>query len=158
MDLDVILNMDEDSEIVTIIFGEDATAEQAEELQSYVEEGESATAPTKPTRTGYTFKEWDTDFTNVTENLVVTAVYEINTYKVTFVDYDGSTLKEQTVEYGNAATAPAEPTRSGYTFVGWDTEFDNVTENIVVTAKYNQNDSGSKYEAENATIANGASV
>ncbi|HZK01169.1 MAG TPA: InlB B-repeat-containing protein, partial [Tissierellaceae bacterium] len=60
-----------------------------------------------------------------------------NEYTVTFVDENGTTvLKTEEVEYGNAATAPAEPTRTGYTFSGWDVEFDNVIEDITVTAHY----------------------
>jgi hypothetical protein len=52
------------------------------------------------------------------------------------VDYDGSVLKTETVESGKSATAPADPVREGYTFAGWDKSFDNVTEDITVTAKY----------------------
>ncbi len=41
-----------------------------------VKDGEKATAPAAPTIEGYTFIKWDTDFSKVTKNLVVTAVYE----------------------------------------------------------------------------------
>nr|WP_319397909.1 BspA family leucine-rich repeat surface protein [uncultured Carboxylicivirga sp.] len=57
-------------------------------------------------------------------------------YKVKFVDWNGTVLKTETVEYGSDATAPTAPTRTGYTFTGWDVAFDNVTENITVTALY----------------------
>ena len=60
----------------------------------------------------------------------------VETFTVTFVDYDGSVLKTETVESGKSATAPADPVREGYTFAGWDKSFDNVTEDITVTAKY----------------------
>ena len=48
-------------------------------------------------------------------------------------------LKADTVESGQGATAPADPTRPGYTFVGWDTDFSNVTEDLTVTAKWKEN-------------------
>ena len=83
------------------------------------------------------------DFTNVTADLTVTAQYEQNavaptTYTVTFVDWDGTELKKETVEAGQAATAPAEPSREGYTFKGWDVDFTNVTADLTVTAQYEQ--------------------
>ena len=105
-----------------------------------VEHGKAATAPANPTRVGYTFTGWDKAFTNVTANLVVTAQYSINTYTVTFKDWNGTVLKTQQVQYGGAATAPANPTRTGYTFTGWDKAFTNVTANLVVTAQYVQNE------------------
>uniref|UniRef100_UPI0035DD894E InlB B-repeat-containing protein n=1 Tax=Wenzhouxiangella sp. EGI_FJ10305 TaxID=3243768 RepID=UPI0035DD894E len=101
-----------------------------------VEYGSDATAPTDPTREGYTFTGWDVPFDNVTEDLTITAEYEIDTYTVTFVDHDGSQLKEEAVDHGTAATAPADPTRSGYSFTGWDVSFDNVTSDMTVTAQY----------------------
>ena len=108
-----------------------------------VEEGKSATAPGTPTRPSdaqysYTFKAWDKSFSKVTSDLTVTATYNqtLNKYEVTFKDYDGTVLKEQTVEYGSAATAPADPTRDGYIFSGWDKEFLNITGNTTVTAQY----------------------
>lgn len=69
-------------------------------------------------------------------NLVYTVEYSIPTYTVTFVDYDGTVLKTQTVEEGNSATAPTDPVRSGYTFIGWDKSFSNITSNLTVTAQY----------------------
>ena len=105
-----------------------------------VQYGGAATAPANPTRTGYTFTGWDKAFNNVTANLVVTAQYSINTYTVTFKDWNGTVLKTQQVQYGGAATAPANPTRAGYTFTGWDKAFTNVTANLVVTAQYVQNE------------------
>ncbi len=60
-----------------------------------------------------------------------------NTYTVIFNNWDGSTIKVQTgVKSGEAATAPEAPAREGYTFVGWDKAFNNVTADITVTANY----------------------
>ena len=58
------------------------------------------------------------------------------TYTVTFKDWDGTTLKTQTVEEGNAATAPSNPTKDGYDFTGWDKTFTNITTNTTITAQY----------------------
>ena len=117
-----------------------------------VQYGGAATAPANPTRTGYTFTGWDKAFTNVTANLVVTAQYSINTYTVTFKDWNGTVLKTQQVQYGGAATAPANPTRTGYTFTGWDKAFTNVTANLVVTAQYSINSYTVTFKDWNGTV------
>ena len=117
-----------------------------------VQYGGAATAPANPTRTGYTFTGWDKAFTNVTANLVVTAQYSINTYTVTFKDWNGTVLKTQQVQYGGAATAPANPTRAGYTFTGWDKAFTNVTANLVVTAQYSINTYTVTFKDWNGTV------
>ncbi|MBQ9743367.1 MAG: InlB B-repeat-containing protein, partial [Ruminococcus sp.] len=106
--------------------------------------GSAATAPATPTRPAtaqytYTFKAWDKSFSNITGNLTVTATYSetVNKYTVSFVDWDGTVLKSDSVEYGSAATAPADPTRDGYEFSGWDTDYSYITGDLTVTAKYN---------------------
>jgi hypothetical protein len=104
-----------------------------------VNHGDAATAPADPEREGYSFTGWDTDFSEVTEDLTVTAQYEINTYTVTFVDHDSEVLGTDEVEHGSGATAPADPERDGYSFTGWDTDFSEVTEDLTVTAQYEIN-------------------
>jgi uncharacterized repeat protein (TIGR02543 family) len=101
--------------------------------------GANATAPANPTRTGYTFTGWNGSLTNVTGNLELTAQYRINTYTVTFVNYNSNVLKTQTVNYGASATAPANPTRANYTFTGWSRGYTNVTSDITVTAVFERN-------------------
>ncbi|MBQ4447256.1 MAG: choice-of-anchor J domain-containing protein [Clostridia bacterium] len=169
-----------------------------------VEDGADATAPAAPEHEGYTFAGWEGSYTNVTDDVTVTATYTVNSYNliilyldengnrmtssavysipygtaysypspefphytadtpvvegtmgaenatvivtyvidkytVTFVDWNGTVLSEQTVPYNGSATAPADPEREGYTFTGWDVDFTNVTSNLVVTAQYEQN-------------------
>ena len=60
----------------------------------------------------------------------------IKEYTVTFKDKDGNILKEEKVTAGGSATAPNVPTFEGYEFLDWDREFDNITEDLVVTAVY----------------------
>lgn len=62
----------------------------------------------------------------------------IKEYKVTFKDKDGNILKEEVVKEGSSATAPTAPTVDGYTFKSWDKAFDNVTEDLVVMAVYEE--------------------
>ena len=67
------------------------------------------------------------------------AVYGIfctKCFDVIFVDYDGTVLSRQRVAYGEAAEAPEDPVRDGYVFVGWDKDFDEVTKNLTVKARY----------------------
>ena len=67
---------------------------------------------------------------------VFTIVFKRNKYKVTFVDGVGNELKiEEVIKHGSA-TAPNNPERKGYLFDGWDIEFDDVVEDITVTAKW----------------------
>jgi uncharacterized repeat protein (TIGR02543 family) len=106
-----------------------------------------AADPTKNTdaQYTYTFAGWDPDPTGMTmpaNNLTFNATYTANikSYDVTFLsDVGGTTLKTESVEYGSAATAPIDPTKTGYTFDGWDVPFLNITQATIVTAKYTIN-------------------
>jgi hypothetical protein len=60
-------------------------------------------------------------------------------FTVTFVDWNGNVLKTEQVVKNGSATAPADPVRPGYRFVGWNSSFSNVISNITVTALYSQN-------------------
>ena len=102
-----------------------------------VEEGDSATAPSDPVRSGYRFTGWDVSFENVASNITVTAQY-IQQFTVIFKDFDGSVLKTQTIDKGSSATPPAIPARDGYEFDSWSGTYTNVTANQIVTATYTQ--------------------
>ncbi len=84
--------------------------------------GTDITAPADPTREGYTFIGWDTEIptTMPAENMTIKAQWRINRYTVTFDTDGGSTVAPITQDYGTPITAPADPTREGYTFIGWD--------------------------------------
>ena len=80
-----------------------------------------------------------TSLTNVRENITAVASYILNGYTVTFVDYNGNVIGTDGVLYGRGADAPTVPEREGYTFTGWSVPFDNVTDDMTVTAQYKIN-------------------
>ena len=111
--------------------------------------GVGATLPTDVTRTGYTFKGWY-DNENLTGSPVTAiggaetgnkeywAKWEINQYTITFDTNGGSEIAPITQDYGTEITAPADPTRKGYTFKGWDKEIPETmpAENLTITARW----------------------
>lgn len=104
-----------------------------------VERYASATPPSNPTLAGHTFKGWNGDYTNVTSNQTITAQYDLNYYTVNFVDWNNKVLKSQSVGYGGNASPPSNPSRTGYTFSGWNGTYTNVTSNRTITAGYRIN-------------------
>lgn len=121
----------------TITFDTAGGSEIAPITQDY---GTVITAPEAPTREGYTFIGWDKEIptTMPAENMTVTAQWKINRYTITFDTNGGSEIAPITQDYGTAITAPADPTREGYTFIGWDTEIPTTmpAENITLKAKW----------------------
>ena len=124
----------------TITFDTNGGSEIAPITQDY---GTAITAPANPTRKGYTFKGWDKEIpeTMPAENMTVKAQWEINQYAITFDTNGGSKIAPITQDYGTAITAPADPTRKGYTFKGWDKEIPKTmpAENITVKAQWEIN-------------------
>ena len=84
---------------------------------------------------GMHFAKWDKDFSKVTEDIEVSAVYELNVYTVIFKNGE-TTLKTEMVEHGSAATPPNVYDTATEKFVGWDKSFDNVTSDLIVNAKF----------------------
>ncbi|WP_370739981.1 InlB B-repeat-containing protein [Ruminococcus sp.] len=121
----------------TIAFVTNGGSEIAPITQDY---GTEITAPDNPTREGYTFIGWDRDIPEImpAENITVTAQWEINRYTITFDTAGGSEIAPITQDYGTNITAPADPTREGYTFIGWDKAIPTTmpAENITVTAQW----------------------
>lgn len=106
-----------------------------------VPHGETVTAPEVPKKDGKTFSKWDKDFSKVTSDLTINAVYDVDTFTVTFKDGE-KVLETQTVEYEAAATAPDTARLSppeGMHFAKWDKDFSKVTEDIEVSAVYEIN-------------------
>lgn len=116
-----------------------------------VEEGKTVAKPTNPTKEGYTFVGWYLDgtafdfSTKITSNTILTAewkeVEKTPTYKVTFVN-GSNVYKTETIEEGSVVTEPTDPTKEGYTFVGWyqdDTAFNfstKITSDTVLVAEW----------------------
>ena len=114
--------------------------------------GVGATLPTDVTRTGYTFKGWD-DNEGLTGSPVTAiggtetgnkeywAKWEINQYTITVKPENGKADITITQDYGTPITAPADPTREGYTFKGWDKEIPKTmpAENMTVKAQWEIN-------------------
>ncbi len=106
-----------------------------------VPHGSAVTAPEVPEKDGKTFVGWDKPFDNVTSDLTINAVYDVDTFTVTFKDGE-KVLETQTVEYEAAATAPDTARLSppeGMHFAKWDKDFSKVTEDIEVSAVYELN-------------------
>ncbi|MEO2256334.1 InlB B-repeat-containing protein [Paenibacillus amylolyticus] len=121
--------------------------------------GELAAAPDDPTKAGHTFAgwytepEWSTPFDLNTRSIVqdttLYAKWAPNTYKVTFNTLGGSAVSDAAVEYGKKLSAPASPSRSGYTFAGWyadpelKTPFNfaqtEITADLILYAKWSVN-------------------
>lgn len=113
-------------------------------LRAYtnVPHGDTVTAPEVPEKDGKTFSKWDKDFKNITSDLTINAVYDVDTFTVTFKDGE-KVLETQTVEYEAAATAPDTARLSppeGMHFAKWDKDFSKVTEDIEVSAVYELNE------------------
>ena len=103
--------------------------------------GEAVTAIEAPSKTGYTFSGWNgVPSTMPANDVTVTGTFTVNSYKLTFMS-DGKVYDEKTYDFGADVTAPAEPTKTGYTFAGWDKEIPAAmpAENTVITAKWNVN-------------------
>ncbi len=101
------------------------------------------------TRTGYTQVGWATidggekiygldDVYTQNEALTLYPVWNTNKYTITFDTAGGSIVDSITQDYGSTITAPANPTREGYTFTGWDKEIPKTmpAENITITAQW----------------------
>ena len=124
----------------TITFDTNGGSEIAPITQDY---GTAITAPESPTREGYTFIGWDKAIpaTMPAENMTITAQWEINQYTITFDTAGGSEIAPITQDYGTAIAAPANPTREGYTFIGWDKAIPTTmpAENMTITAQWKVN-------------------
>ena len=116
--------------------------EKVLETFTNVPHGSAVTAPEVPEKDGKTFAKWDKDFSKVTSDLTINAVYDVDTFTVTFKDGE-KVLETQTVEYEAAATAPDTARLSppeGMHFAKWDKNFSKVTEDMEVFAVYELNE------------------
>jgi len=129
----------------TVIFENDDGTELSKKTYHW---GDVVTAPANPTKAAdntytYEFAGWDKEVVNCAGNATYTATYEetyIN-YTVIFVDADGTELSKKTYHWGDAVTAPTDPSKAAdntytYTFAGWDKAVVNCAGNATYTATY----------------------
>lgn len=80
----------------TVTFMDGKTVLKTEKVQH----GSAATAPEVPKKDGKTFKEWDKGFSTVTSDLTINAVYDVDKFTLMFINFDGTTVYTEEVEYG----------------------------------------------------------
>lgn len=132
-------------------------SEGGSEVASQIRANAPAAQPADPAKEGYTFigwysgeSEWDFE-TPVTTGLILTAKWQVNQYTITFDTAGGSEVPSITQDYGTAITPPAAPTRTGYTFAGWDREIPTAmpAENMTITARWTVNQYTITFKPEN---------
>lgn len=105
-----------------------------------ITEGNSAIAPDAEIREGYTFTHWDSNITNIKDNMDVHPVYTQNQYNVVFVNWETDTVEVKQFLYGEPIAAPDVEPKEGYNLTGWE-GIENgtiVTNNMIVTATYDK--------------------
>lgn len=121
-----------------------------------VEYGMNASAPRAPEVAGYTFVKWDTDITNIRKDIVVTTVYRLNEYTISFDSNGAGDIAPVVEKYTNKIVLPEAPTKEGFKFLGWyngDEQVKNgdillTPENIELTAKWEEFSADSGREGE----------
>ena len=112
-----------------------------------VQAGEKAIEPDVPSRQGYQFTDWYLDDTkydfnaDVTGDMTLTAKWTANSYTITFDTDGGSAIDPITQGYGTTIKAPTAPTKTGYTFAGWDRAIPATmpAENMTIKANWTVN-------------------
>ena len=123
--------------------------------------GGQAAAPAAPAKPGYTFAGWERDgkaydFTApVTANMTLTARWTANQYTITFDTDGGSAIEPITQDYGTAITAPEAPTKTGYTFAGWNPVLPAAmpAENLTITAQWSPDIYAITYNLDGGTAS-----
>ena len=122
-------------------------SEGGSEVASQIRANTPADRPADPTKEGYTFigwyngeSEWNFE-TPVTADLTLTAKWQVNQYTITFKPENGGEDTVITQDYGTAITAPANPTKTGYTFAGWDKTIPSTMPagDMTITARWTEN-------------------
>lgn len=111
------------------------------EIQTF-EHGDVLVTPDIAEIEGHTFAGWDKIIEGnvlVTSNMVVSTVYEANTYTVNFCDYDGNVIETQEIEYGETALPPEDvDSDDGKQFAGWfnPENYEFVDKDITILPSY----------------------
>ena len=122
-------------------------SEGGSEVASQIRANAPAARPADPTKEGYTFigwyngeSEWDFE-APVTADLTLTAKWQVNQYTITFKPENGGQDIVIKQDSGTAITAPANPTKTGYTFAGWDKTIPSTMPagDMTITARWTEN-------------------
>ncbi len=101
------------------------------------------TKPSDPTKEGCSFAGWDKEIPALmpAEDMTIKALWSVGQYTITFDTDGGTAIAPINQDYGTNVTAPANPTKTGYTFDGWDKEIPSImpAENVVIKAKWKIN-------------------
>ena len=108
-------------------------------LESEIQQGSSATAPEEPSKEGHTFVGWSASYENVTTDLAIHPIFELNEYTVRFFDENSEEIYQTTVSHGSNASLPDAPTKVGHTFVGWSASYEKITEDVDLYAQFEIN-------------------
>lgn len=100
-----------------------------------VRSGANATPPSNTTEVGYRFDKWDKTYTNITSDLIITAKYT-RILTIVWKNWDDTVIKTETVVSGTTLVAPSYKEKPDHVFKGWDKSFENVLEDLVITAQF----------------------
>lgn len=108
-----------------------------------------------PEKTGSTFVKWsDTIPTTMpAKNFSATAEFRANTYTITIDTDGGNYIPNISGNYGDPVTKPSDPTKTGYTFAGWDNDFPTTmpAENMTIKATWTANQYTITFETNGGT-------
>ncbi|MCF7932177.1 MAG: InlB B-repeat-containing protein, partial [Acholeplasmataceae bacterium] len=137
----------------TISFDSDGGNEVGAISQDY----DSVVAPPPdPIKTGYSFAGWNPIVPGVmpAENLILTAQWTINQYTITFDSDGGSVVPAIVQDFNSAIIAPPDPTKTGYTFAGWNSAVPGLmpAENLTLTAQWTINQYTITFDSDGGSV------
>jgi hypothetical protein len=107
--------------------------------------GDNATLPlVTPTKEGYDFIGWNHNLQNISENTNVSALFKIKSYQIKFY-VNSELIREVTAEHFSSVTPPQAPEITGWNFVKWDLETNNISGHMSVSAVYERQQFTVKY-------------
>ena len=136
-DVTYTATFDETTNKYTVKFVSDGVELQSTEVEyGTVPEYKGATPTMQATaQFTYTFKGWDKGIAAVTGDVTYTATFDETTNQYTITLKNGETvLKTLTLDYGSTIEVPEDVKAEGYEILGWEPEFETVTEDAEYTA------------------------